>query len=93
MEKRVNNLILVRVASKLDRWLQMNVMIHKLLSFQILGQIYHENQVMTYQFIFICPFTFLESSFACRASPPAQRSREWRRPWPRHLALAKSCLS
>ena len=28
---------------KLDCWLQMNVVIHKILSFQILGKSYHEN--------------------------------------------------
>ena len=32
-----------RVKWKLDCWLQMNVVIRKILSFQILGQIYHEN--------------------------------------------------
>ena len=32
-----------RVNWKLDCWLQMNVVIHKILSLQILGQIYHEN--------------------------------------------------
>ena len=37
------NIVKNCVKWKLDFWLQMDVVIHKILSFQILGKIYHEN--------------------------------------------------
>ena len=82
-----------RIKWKLDCWLQMNVVIHKILSFQILGQIYHKNWLMKYKqttYIYLSINIFFSRSLAVG---PAQQSREWGRLW--HgtlhpgLALAK----